>query len=430
MIERYTLPKMKAVWTLENKFVRWLEVELAICEGWVELGVVPRESLEKIRALAKFDVERILWIEQNETQHDLMAFVKNVTEPMGEDGRFFHFGVTSYDVEDTATGLLLGEASDIILEGIARLSEVIRTRAREHKKTMMIGRTHGIHAEPITFGFKLAGWLYEMQRNRERLEFAREMVAYGKVSGAVGTYANVDPRIQDYVCRKLGLKSAPVSTQILQRDRHAQFITTLAILSSSMERFATEVRNLQRTEIREVQEYFAAGQRGSSAMPHKRNPWRSEQVSGLARVVRSYAVAALENIVTWHERDLSNSSVERVIFPDACAVVDYQLHTFARILERLVVQPDQMQTNLEKMGDLTSSEQVMLALIYKGLTREEAYKVAQRNAARAWEGEDFQSCVRSDPETQRFLTPEEIDHIFDRQHHLKNLDVVFERLGI
>jgi len=430
VIERYSLPKMKAVWTLENKFARWLEVEMAICEGWARLGVVPQETVEKIKSQARFDVERILWIEENETHHDLMAFVKNVTEPMGEDGRFFHFGVTSYDVEDTATALLLREASDLLLEDIDRLSEVIRTRARKHKKTIMIGRTHGIHAEPITFGFKLAGWLYEMQRNRERLVFARDMISYGKISGAVGTYANVDPRVQDYVCQKLGLKSAPVSTQILQRDRHAQFVATLAILSSSIEKFATELRNLQRTEIREVEEYFAAGQRGSSAMPHKRNPWRSEQVSGLARVARSYVVAALENIVTWHERDLSNSSVERVIFPDVCLVVDYQMQSFARILERLSVLPENMLKNLEKMGDLTSSEQVMLALIHKGMTREEAYKVAQRNAARAWEGEDFRSCVANDPDVVRLLTPEEIEHIFDREYHLRNLDVIFERLGI
>jgi adenylosuccinate lyase len=322
------------------------------------------------------------------------------------------------------------EAVDLILRDVDALCEAIRDRAREHKHTPMMGRTHGIHAEPITFGFKLAIWLGEMQRNRLRLEQAREMISYGKVSGAVGTHANIAPRVEEIVCRKLGLKPSPASSQILQRDRHAQLLTTLAILSTSLEKFATEIRNLQRTEIREVEEHFAAGQRGSSAMPHKRNPWVSEQVSGLARVVRGYVVPALENIVTWHERDLANSSVERIIIPDACTLVDYQLVTFTRIVRELQVFPEAMAENISRMGGLVFSQQVMLALVDRGVSRDDAYKLVQRNAAAAWQGSDFKQQVQADPEIRAHLSEADIEHCFDLQYHLKQIDHTFTQLGI
>lgn len=429
MIERYSLPEMKAIWELQHKYDTWLKVELAVVEAQAELGLIPRADAERIRARASFRLERALELERVQ-RHDLLGFVGAVQENLGEEGRYFHFGVTSYDIEDPALALLMREAADRLLQDVDGLCEAIRERAREHKFTPMMGRTHGIHAEPISFGFKLAVWLAEMQRNRQRLEQAREMISWGKISGAVGTHANVDPRVEELVCRKLGLQPAPASTQILQRDRHAQFITTLAILSTSLEKFATEVRNLQRTEIREVEEHFAAGQRGSSAMPHKRNPWVSEQVSGLARVVRGYVVPALENVVTWHERDLANSSVERIIIPDACTLVDYQLVTFTRIVRELAVFPEAMAANLERMGGLVFSQQVMLALVDHGVSRDEAYQLVQRNAARAWQGADFKQQVLADPDIGARLTPEAIEHCFDLNYHLKHLEHTFQQLGI
>jgi adenylosuccinate lyase len=429
MIDRYTTPEMRALWDPQNKTQRWLDVEIAVCEGLEHFGAIPAGTTDKIRAGAKFDLSRIAELER-ETRHDVMAFVKNVQEHLGEEGRFVHYGITSYDVVDTALSLLLRDSADIILRRAEGLTEVIRRRAREHKDTLQIGRTHGIHAEPITFGFKLAGWLDEMNHNLERLRAAREMVAVGKVSGAVGTHANIDPRVEEYVCKSLGLGVAPVSTQIISRDRHAQLVTTLAILAASLERFATEVRNLQRTEILEVQEYFAEGQKGSSAMPHKRNPWNSETVSGLARVVRGNVVPMLESVTTWHERDLANSSVERIILPDTCTLVDWMLWKFTDILDRLIVYPENMRRNLEKMGGLVCSEQVMLALIGTGLSREEAYTTVQRNAAKAWSGENFQHAIANDPLVKERLSGEEIAHCFDVQYHLKNLQHTFEKLGI
>ncbi len=430
MIDRYTLPRMGAIWSKENKFKTWLEVEIAVCEAWARLGVIPDWVPEAIRQKAKIDVHRIEEIERTETRHDLIAFCKAVSEYLGEEARYLHFGVTSYDIEDPALSLLLKQSADLLLEDCAELIEVIREQARRHKYTLMIGRTHGIHAEPITFGFKLAGWLDEMQNNVHRLQQAKEAVSYGKVSGAVGTYANVDPRVEKYVCQKLGLKPAPVSTQILSRDRHAQFITTLAILSSSLEKFATEIRNLQRTEIREVEEPFYQGQRGSSAMPHKRNPATCEQISGLARVLRGYVLPALENIVTWHERDLANSSVERIILPDACIVVDYQLQTLTRVVRDLQVYPQQMEKNLHLLGGLVASQQILLALVNKGMLREEAYKIVQELAMEGWQKGNFRDLLLKDPRITALLSQEEIEKALDPSLHLKNLDLIFERLGI
>jgi adenylosuccinate lyase len=429
MIDRYTLPEMKAIWELQNKYDTWLKVELAVVEAQAELGLIPRADADRILARATFTLERALELEQAQ-RHDLLGFVGSVLENLREEGRYFHYGVTSYDIEDPALALLMREAIDLLLRDVDGLCEVIRDRAREHKHTPMIGRTHGIHAEPITFGFKLAIWLAEMQRHRQRLAQAREMIAWGKISGAVGTHANIDPRVEELVCRKLGLQPSPASSQILQRDRHAQIVTTLAILSSSLEKFATEIRNLQRTEVREVEEHFAAGQRGSSAMPHKRNPWVSEQVSGLARVVRGYVVPALENVVTWHERDLANSSVERIIIPDACTLVDYQLVTFTRIVRQLQVFPEAMAANLDRMGGLVHSQQVMLALVERGVSRDDAYKMVQRNAAAAWQGASFKEQVQADPEIRAHLSEDDLARCFDLQYHLKHLEHTFQQLGI
>jgi adenylosuccinate lyase len=429
MIERYTRPEMAKIWDIEHRTQKWLEVELAVCDGLAEYGYIPREAAQTIRERARFDLQRMAELEK-ETRHDVMAFVRNVEENVGPEGRYVHYGITSYDVVDTALALLLRDSCDQLLVRARRLAEVIARLAKEHKHTPMIGRTHGIHAEPITFGFKLAGWYDEMQRNLQRLQFAREMVSVGKVSGAVGIHANVDPRVEEYVCAKLGLKPAPASTQIISRDVHATYLSALAILAASLERFATELRNLQRTEILEVQEYFAPGQTGSSAMPHKRNPWNCETVSGLARVVRGYLIPALENIATWHERDLSNSSVERIILPDASILVDWMLWKLTDILEHLAVFPENMKRNMEKFGGLVFSEHVMLALVSKGLSREQAYKLVQRNAAKAWEGADFQQSLKQDEEVRRVLSEEEIDRCFDLQHHLRYLDVTFQRLGL
>jgi adenylosuccinate lyase len=429
MIDRYTTPEMRALWDPQNKTQRWLDVEIAVCAGLEQFGKIPAGTTEKIRAGAKFDLGRIAELEL-ETRHDVMAFVKNVQEHLGEEGRFVHYGITSYDVVDTALSLLLRDSCDLLLKRAEGLIEVIRRRAREHKDTVMIGRTHGIHAEPITFGFKLANWLDEMNHNVERLREARRMIAVGKVSGAVGTHANIEPEVEEAVCRALGLEVAPVSTQIIARDRHAQLMCTLAILAGSLERFATEVRNLQRTEILEVQEFFAQGQKGSSAMPHKRNPWNSETVTGLARVVRGNLLPMLESMTTWHERDLANSSVERIVLPDTCTLADWMLWKFTDILDRLIVYPENMRKNLEKMGGLVCSEQVMLALIASGLSREDAYTTVQRNAAKAWSGENFQDAIRSDETVRQRLSEEDLNHAFDVQYHLKNLSHTFEKLGI
>ena len=429
MIERYTTPELRELWSPQNKTQKWLDVEIAVCDGLEHFKKIPAGTTAKIRLGAAFNLERMAELEK-ETRHDVMAFVKNVAENLGDEGRFVHYGVTSYDIVDTALALLLRDAADQIIRRAAGLIAVIRRRAGEFRGTVCIGRTHGIHAEPITFGFKLATWLDEMNHNMERLHQARAAISVGKISGAVGTHANIGPEIERYVCDRLGLGVAPISTQIIARDRHAQFMAALAILASSLERFATEIRSLARTEIREVQEYFAAGQKGSSAMPHKRNPWNSETVTGLARVVRGNLVPMLESMATWHERDLTNSSVERVILPDTTTLADWMLWKFTDILDTLIVYPENMQRNLEQMGGLVFSEQIMLALIAKGLSREEAYGVAQRNAAKAWEGQDFRTAIEADPTVQEKLTAEEVAHAFDLTHHLANMHYTFEALGI
>ncbi|HSV72396.1 MAG TPA: adenylosuccinate lyase [Chthonomonadales bacterium] len=429
MIDRYTTPEMRELWHLRARTQRWLDVEIAVCEGLERYGHIPEGTTGAIRAGARFDLDRMAEIEQ-ETRHDVMAFVRNVQEGLGPEGRFLHYGITSYDVVDTALCIALRDALDIVERRARDLAEVINRRAREHRDTLEVGRTHGIHAEPITFGFKLAGWLDEMHHNLDRLRQAREIIAVGKISGAVGTHANIEPRVEEHVCASLGLAVAPYSTQIVARDRHAQVICALAILAASLERFATEIRNLQRTEILEVQEYFAQGQKGSSAMPHKRNPWNCETVSGLARVVRGYVGPMLESMATWHERDLSNSSVERVILPDATSLTDWMLWKLTDILDRLIVYPERMKANLDMMGGLVYSEQVLLALVAAGLSREEAYGIVQRNAARAWQGEDFVHAVSSDPDVRGRLTEEQVAACFDVRHHLRHLDHTFQKLGI
>jgi adenylosuccinate lyase len=429
MIDRYSLPEMKALWELQNKYDTWLRVELAVVEAQAEVGRIPAEAATRIREKARFTLARALEIEQT-TRHDMLGFVGAVLENLGPEGRYFHYGVTSYDIEDPALSLLIVQALDLILAELDQLAGAIRERAREHRHTVMIGRTHGIHAEPVTLGFKLAVWLAEFLRDRERVARARENIAWGKISGAVGTHANIPPAVEALVCAKLGLRPAPASTQILQRDRHAEVLLSLAILSASVEKYATEIRNLQRTEIRELEEAFAPGQRGSSAMPHKRNPWVSEQLSGLARVVRGNVIPALENMVTWHERDLANSSVERVIFPDTTTLVHYQLRTFTGIVRGMQVYPENMAANLERMRGLVFSQQVMLALVEKGVSREEAYRLSQQLAMETWQGADFRQAARAHPELARYLASDELERCFDVEYHLKHLEHTFEQLGI
>lgn len=421
---------MGALWTLEAKFRKWLEIEILACEAWSKLGVIPPEAVEAIRRKAGFRVERILEIEER-VQHDVIAFTTNVAEYVGEESRYFHYGLTSSDVGDTALSALMTQAADMILKDLEALREALRARAIEHRDTVTIGRTHGVHAEPTTFGLKMALWYCEAGRQIERMKGARETIAYGKISGAVGTYANIDPFVEKYVCEKLGLKPAPISTQILQRDRHAEFMATLANIASSIDKFATEIRGLQKTEIREVEEPFKEGQKGSSAMPHKRNPRLCEQMSGLARVVRANAQAAFEDMALWHERDISHSSVERVIVPDSTILVDYMLDTFTDIVRNMHVYPENMKRNLEKTGGLIFSQRVLLALVGKGLSREQAYAVVQRNSMKGWGGEkSFRELVAEEPEVRSRLSPEELQACFDYRPHLKHVGTIFERLGL
>ena len=429
MIDRYSLPKMKAIWEEQNKFQTWLDVEIAVCEAQEHFGFIPKGTTDKIKANARFTIERIEEIEAV-THHDLIAFTKAVMENLGDEGKFLHYGVTSYDIEDTAMAIRLRQSANLLIEDLEGLLEVVSKLAKEHKHTLMIGRTHGVHAEPITFGFKMAVWYSEIERDIARLKQACDDIGFGKISGAVGIYANIDPRVEQYVCEKLGLKPAPVSTQIIQRDRHAQFMTTIGICASSLENYATEMRNLQRTEILEVQEMFLPGQRGSSAMPHKRNPWRFETVVGLARVVRSNSIPAMENVVSWHERDNTNSAAERVIIPDSCLALDFMIQSFTKLMSRLEVNVENMKRNLEKMGGLVFSERVMLTMVEKGTSKDDAYVIVQENGAKAWAGEDFRSALESDPRVSSILTKSELDEIFDYQHHVRNVDVIFERLGI
>lgn len=429
MIERYTLPEMGAIWSDQHKIDRWLAVEIAVCEAWARRGVIPEDAMPAIRQ-ATCDVERMKEIER-ETDHDVIAFLRATGETVGEAARFIHLGLTSSDVIDTALAMQTVDALDQILIRVDQAIEAVGRQALEHRSTLMIGRTHGVHAEPITFGFKLAVWYDELRRNRTRLIAAREAIRVGKISGAVGTHANVPPDVEDDVCAELGLAVAPVSTQIIQRDRHAEVISALALLASSLDKFAVEIRHLARTEVRELEEAFDPGNQGSSAMPHKRNPHESERLSGLARLVRGYAVTALENVVLWHERDISNSSAERVIFPDAFIVVDYMLHLFTELVSNWVVYPERMQQNLDATGGAIFSQRAMLALVAAGLDRQVAYKIIQRNAMRAWdEGGHLRDYLKDEPEVASRLTAEEIDDLFDYGYHLQHIDRAFERVGL
>jgi adenylosuccinate lyase len=429
MIERYSRPEMEKVWSDENKYDKWLEVEIAVCDAWAELGVIPRNAIPKIK-LAKCNLKRMAEILQ-ETRHDVTAFLGSVAESLGEESRFIHLGLTSSDVIDTATSLQLVEASNILLQDVKELTAVLAQRAIEHKYTVMIGRTHGIHAEPTSFGLKLALWVEEMRRNLHRLTEAKKIISVGKISGAVGTYATVTPEVEQKACRKLSLDPAPISNQVLQRDRHAQFVTTLAIMAGSLEKFATEIRALQKTEVREVEEPFGAGQTGSSAMPHKRNPELCERVCGLARLARGYALTSLENIALWHERDISHSSNERVILPDACLVLDYVLALFTSVMRRLQVYPHRMKKNLELTRGLVFSQRVMLALIDKGLSRQKAYEIVQKNAMKAWKGNrNFLTLLKADAEVTATMPARELEALFDYQHYLQHVDEIFQRLGL
>ena len=428
MIPRYSLPDMAAVWSDETRMANWLEIEILAVEAWAELGRIPPEEAAAVRECARFTVEAVLERERV-TRHDIAAFVDVVAASIGPEGRWVHFGLTSSDVLDTGLALQLRAAADLLLGRVERLLAVVRRRALEHRDTVMVGRSHGVHAEPISFGLKLAVWAFELDRDRERLRRAREAVSAGAISGAVGTYAMVDPRVEELVCAHLGLKSAEASTQVVQRDRHAEFMTTLAVTASSLDAFATEIRHLSRTEVREVQEPFAEGQKGSSAMPHKRNPVASERVSGLARVVRANAQAALENVALWHERDISHSSAERVILPDSCGLLDFMLDEFATVVEGLRVYPERMRANLEADGGLAFSQSVLLALVDAGSSRDDAYRIVQRAAAAAWDrGSDFRGALGSNPEIQRLLTPEDLNALFDPAGFLRNLGGVFAKL--
>ncbi len=428
MIERYSRPQMAAIWTQENKFRTWLEVEILAAEAWAELGVIPAEAARDIREKADFNIERVLEIEK-ETRHDVIAFLTNVGEYVGPSSRYLHWGLTSSDMLDTAMAVLMKDAMDIIIEDVRQLLEVIKRRAYETKDMVMIGRSHGIHAEPITFGLKLAIWYDEFRRSLRRLRNARETIAYGKISGAVGTFAHVDPGVEEYVCRKLGLKPAPASNQIIQRDRYAEVYCALAVMASSVEKAATEVRHLQRTEVLEAEEFFRKGQKGSSAMPHKRNPILSENLCGLARMVRSYAIPALENVALWHERDISHSSVERFIGPDAFITADFMIGRLTGMLDRLLVYPENMKKNLNLLKGLIFSQQVLLTLTQKGVSREDSYRIVQRRAMEVWQGRgEFKDLLLSDEDLGKYLSKEEIEAIFDVNYHLKHVNTIFKRV--
>lgn len=431
LIERYTLPEMGELWTDHYKFKTWLQVEIAVCEAQAELGYIPAAAVEEIKAKANFDPKRVLEIEA-EVRHDMIAFLTNVNEYVGDAGRYIHLGLTSSDVLDTALALQMLASLDVLMTQLEALVQAIRYQAQQHRDTVMVGRSHGIHAEPITFGFKLAGWLAEVLRHRDRLCQISKSIAVGQISGAVGTYANIDPQIEALACQNLGLEPDTASTQVISRDRHADFMNALALLTASIERFAVEIRNLQRTDVLEVEEFFAKGQKGSSAMPHKRNPIRSERLTGMARLVRGYAVAALENVALWHERDISHSSVERVALPDACILTHFMLVEITELVKNLLVYPENMQRNMNVYGGVIFSQRVLLTLVEKGMSREEAYAIVQSCAHKAWNTTDgdFQALIRQDPQVAAKLSSEEISACFDPKLHLKNLDQVYQRLGI
>ncbi|MBU2608241.1 MAG: adenylosuccinate lyase [Chloroflexi bacterium] len=429
MIDRYSRPQMKKVWSEASKFSKWLEVEIAVCEAWADLGVIPRKAVSKIK-FARVNLKRMEEILQ-ETHHDMTAFIGAVSESLGDESRFIHLGLTSSDVIDTALSMQLVESANLLDEDIKELIAVLAEKAIQYKYTPMIGRTHGVHAEPITFGLKLAIWVEEMKRNAHRLAEARKAIAVGKISGAVGTYATLSPEIEEKACARLKLQPAPVSSQILQRDRHAQFVTTLALIASSLEKFATEIRNLQKTETREVEEPFGAKQTGSSAMPHKRNPELTERISGLARLIRGFALTSMENVALWHERDISHSSTERMTLPGSCLLLDYCLSLFTSVMKGLQVYPQRMQQNLRLTRGLIFSQRVMLALIDKGLSRQKAYELVQRNAMKVWKGKrTFLTLLKADAEVAAILPTEELEPLFDEQYYLRFVHNIFERLGL
>ncbi len=428
MIERYSLPQMSGLWTDEYKFGLWLKVEIAVCEAWCELGKIPAEDMARIRN-ASCDIERVAEI-LRVTHHDVTAFLAAVAESLGPESRYIHLGLTSSDVMDTALGLQLKMSAEILQRDVSRLTEVLRTRALEHKNTLMMGRTHGVHAEPMTFGLKLALWVMEMERNAVRLARATEAVAVGKISGAVGTHATVPLDVEESACRRLGLGYAAISNQVVQRDRHAEFLSTLAIIASSLDKFATEIRALQKTEVRELEEPFASGQTGSSAMPHKRNPELCERVCGLARLLRGNALASLENVALWHERDISHSSVERIILPDSCLALDYILTIFTTVVAGMRVNSERMMANVELTRGLVFSQHVLIALIEKGLSRQDAYSIVQHNAMAAWQsGQPFRELLEADDRVKSLLSEKELDSIFDYGHFLTEIDRIFARAG-
>lgn len=431
MIPRYTRPEMGKIWTEENKLRKWLEVELAALEGLAHYHYIPKDVPAKVRAKAAFDVKRIQEIEKV-VNHDVIAFLTNIAEHVGPVGRYVHFGLTSSDILDTGLALQIMDASDILIHEVKKLIAILRKKAKEHARTLMVGRSHGVHAEPITFGLKMALFFAEFQRNLKRLEIAKENLRYGKISGAVGTFANVDPRVEEFVCEKLGLNPAPVSTQILQRDRHAEYLGTLAIIGGSLEKLATEIRGLQKTECYEVQEFFSKGQKGSSAMPHKRNPITCERIAGLARILRGNALAGLENIALWHERDITHSSVERVIFPDSTILLDYMLGLMQNVIENLVVNKDRMLKNMEASRGMVFSQGLLLVLVEKGLTREEGYKLVQNAAQKLWGNEKttLEKVVLADKKILKVLTPKEVKAVFSYARHLKNIPAILKRVGI
>ena len=429
MIERYTRPQMGRVWSERSKYDRWLQVEIAACEAWTEHGAIPASDMEKLRR-ATYDYERLEEILVTH-RHEMTAFLQSITERIGPEGRWLHLGLTTSDVWDTATSLQILEAAALLDEDIDRVMDAIRERAIEHKHTLMIGRTHGIHAEPITFGLKLAVWYDEMRRNKDRLAHARSNIAYGKLSGPVGTHGTVPPSIEASVCARLGLSPAPASTQILQRDRHAEYVTTLALIAASLEKFATEIRALQRTEIREVSEPFPKGQPGSSSMPHKRNPELSERICGIARLIRGYALTAMENVALWHERDISHSSAERLILPDASIALDYALDLLAGLVRDLNIDAGRMMDNLESTNGVLFSQRVLLALVERGMAREEAYGIVHRRAMESWEtGRDFRAMMRSDREVQQAMPPHELEALFDYKYYVRHVDEIFARVGL
>lgn len=428
MIERYTTPKMKLLWSDQNRFQKWLDIEILACEAMSQLGMIPKSAVSKIKKKAKFDVKRITEIEEK-TKHDVIAFLTNVAENVGAESRYIHFGMTSSDILDTSLSLLMKESGELILEDLEKLGASLKKRAFEFKHTPMIGRTHGIHAEPITLGLKFAIWFAEVQRDAGRLKKAIDTISVGKISGAVGTFSNLNPKVEEYVCKKLELKPASISSQIIQRDRHAEFMCALAIVASSIEKFATEIRSLQRTEILELEEGFSKGQKGSSAMPHKRNPITCERLCGLARLVRTNAQASLENISLWHERDISHSSVERVIIPDSTILVDYMLIQFNRIMENLIVYPENMMKNLNKTGGMIFSGRLLLELSKKTPSKEEAYEIVQDNAMKAWtENKNFKELILNDKRVRKYLREQEIEECFDLNYYLRNVDYIFKRV--